>query len=324
MKRIALPILAAASMLAQVANAQSSSTPVIGYYKFDVPAGASAWASGFVTKKDFQGAATSAAPSGANTEITQTGAAWTPGAFSLHYVEILSGSNAGLILDIVSNTATTVTVEGTVAIPASTTYCIRKHNTLGTVLANGGGLAPNEDIVVIIDGTGNESNAVYDGAGGWFNLGDSSDMTNTPVYPGQGFVVLANAARVCTIGGNDVSYVKYGPTRISLFAAIPNLVGALNPLVATNVSDPIYSTSAVSGAKAFGLDAIAPNEDLVIKPTLDGAFDTEYNYIFDGSNVTDISAGGNLDLDPIRNGTAVIFVPGSDISYTLPQLHPNP
>jgi len=149
-------------------------------------------------------------------------------------------------------------------------------------------------------------------------------MTNAPIYPGQGFVVLANADRTLTFGGNEVSYVKYGPTKISLYGLIPNLVGAINPLVATEPGDPIYNTSAVTSAQAFGLKTIAPNADLVIKPTQDGLFDTEFNYIFDGTDVTDISNGGDLDNDPIRNGSALIFVPDSDKTFTIPQNHPNP
>ena len=45
MKRYALPILLASALLGTVAKAQtSSSTPIIGYYKFDVaPGGASAY-----------------------------------------------------------------------------------------------------------------------------------------------------------------------------------------------------------------------------------------------------------------------------------------
>jgi len=327
-------------MLAQVANAQtSSSTPIIGYYKFDVPAGASGWASGFVTKKEFQGQASAVpgAPAAGTITLTQTGATWTANQFnttgvptsSSHYVEILSDGNAthaGLILDIVSNTATTVTVEvpaGFVVGGTAPTYAIRKHATLNTVLPNGAGLAPNEDIVIIIDSVGNEMNAVYDGAGGWFDIATSANLTNTVIYPGQGFVILANAPRVCTIGGNENSYVKDGPTKISIYGGIPNLVGGLNPLVATQPADPIYNTLAVNTTIANGINTIAPNSDLVIKPTLDGIFDTQYNYIFDGVHVTDIANPAlNLDTDTIRNGTALIFVPDSDKSFTIPQTHP--
>src|SRR6186997_1294032 len=98
MKRYALPIALAATLLSQGANAQATSaTPVVGYYKFDVPAGTSTWVCGFVTKKDFQGAATSTAPGAPvggepTTVITQTGASFP--AFGLHYVEILSGGPA--------------------------------------------------------------------------------------------------------------------------------------------------------------------------------------------------------------------------------------
>ena len=55
MNRTLLVTLASLA-LALPAVAQSSSTPVIGFYKFNVPTGNSIWTSGFITKTEFQGA----------------------------------------------------------------------------------------------------------------------------------------------------------------------------------------------------------------------------------------------------------------------------
>ena len=133
---------AAAVLISSVtSNAQTiSATPVIGYYKFDVPAGNTTWVSGFVTKKDFQGQATSVVGGALTSTINQTGANWVPGAFNLHYVELLDGAWAGLTLEIQGNSASALTVEGNLGAPPAgfgiaqnVQYCIRKHATLGTL-----------------------------------------------------------------------------------------------------------------------------------------------------------------------------------------------
>jgi hypothetical protein len=224
MKRIALPLILAATMLTQVASAQSSTTPVIGYYKFDVPAQVSAWTCNFVTKKTFQGAMTGSAVGVPlpNTDptavITQTGAGWAVNSLAetvynpgnptteahvpKFYVELLSGSAEGRILDVISNTADTVRVAG--VIPAgTTTYCIRAHNTLGKVFAGGAGLEAFSDNVQIFFGDGTSAIASYDGAN-WSDI--SGNLTwapndDLPIYPGQGFLITAADARVVTFGG---------------------------------------------------------------------------------------------------------------------------
>ena len=98
-----------------------ASTPILGFYKFTAPTGNTAWTAGLITKTDFQSKATSVASGTPNSTITQAAPAWTAGTvFNLHYVEFLDDPATpavepwtGLILDIVSNTDTTLTVKGT-------------------------------------------------------------------------------------------------------------------------------------------------------------------------------------------------------------------
>jgi hypothetical protein len=330
MKRLALPLLLAAGLLAQVASAQtSSSTPVIGYYKIDVPTGKSMWNCAFVTKKEFQGAATSSAPSGGNTEITQTGATWTAGAFNLHYVELLSGSSAGLILDVVSNTASTVTVEGAVAIPAGTSYCIRKHSTVGSIFKTAG-LGPFEDEVLIFDDNGLAHKYLFDDTVGSEQMVDAVSFTNKDndiVYPGQAFVLTIGPAKTLTFGGNEVSYVKTGPTRIPLYQNVSNLVGLMDPVVASN---PLVATQpnerhtiGTVGLKESQLDAF--QDEIALFGLVNGSFartgvfyydDTPPGFIVDGVG-NDV--GGTVN---IPNGTGFLVKPlASDKTYVQPGFH---
>lgn len=334
MKRIALPILLASTMLAQVASAQtSSSTPVIGYYKQDFPsAGVYAVSVGFTAKKDFQGALTSTAVIAGETEITQSGASFptSPG-FGNHYVEILSGPNTGLILDIVSNTATTIRVSGTPTLAAGTTYCVRKHVTLGSLLNDGAGVVAGEDLVIVLDSNGNEVNALYDGAGVWSDATTLADLSDYVLYPGQGFLYLPSDTRTLTIGGGDISYVKSGDTRVSLVSGVPTLVGLINPLVANTPSDPIYSTTAVNTLTQFGLrvSPVTPglgmtaDSDLVVTFSSDGLLDTVNNVLLDSASndLLDAVSSDVLNNTQIRNGQAVLYIAGGDTSFVLPQRH---
>ncbi len=324
MKRIALSILLASSMLATVAEAQSSSTPIIGYYKIGVKAGTTAWVSGFVAKKDFQGAATSIA-SAANSTITQTGAGWTPGAFNLHYVEILTGTNAGLILDIVSNTASQVVVRGATAafgVTGTPTYAIRKHATFNTLFPGGGGLSTFSDLISLENSNGTQTVALYNGLNWEDAITPGVNMNNTIVYPGQGISIIASADAQVTFGGNQISYVKTGPTRIPLYVDGVNYVGSVNPLVATAPADPIFSTLGVTTALNYGLkDSLSPFTDLAAVFSIDGNFDNTDVLFSNGTNVIDGVGGVAVrDTLPIRNGTAIQIIPAADVpAFLLPQ-----
>lgn len=334
MKRLALPLLLAAGLLAQVASAQtSSSTPVIGYYKFDVPAGTSAWVCGFVTKKEFQGAATSMTP-GANSVINQTGA--TFGTFNSHYVEILSGAQSGLILDIISNTATSITVEGDTGafgLAGTETYCVRKHATLGTVFASPGTFTEFTDSVTLYNDNGNPLSFFLAGAGQWVADDFSTPANDQVIYPGQGFLINSQAANVITFGGNEVSYVKSGPTKIPLYRGFLNFVGPLNPLVATQPADPLYnlvSSPTTAGAltnlrnAGFASSGLEDFTDSLTKFLQGGDLNPEQAYF---------TSSGDLLLDDfatvandatLRNGHAIgVTVENADRTLTLSQQHPN-
>jgi hypothetical protein len=337
MKRLALPIVLATGLLAQIAGAQTtSSTPVIGYYKFDVPVGTSAWVCGFVTKKEFQGAATSIAPGAPvggepTSVITQTGATFP--AFGLHYVEVLSaGPTQGMILDVLSNNGTTITVKGTIS--GTPTYCVRKHATIGTVFASPGTFVPFSDSVTLYDDAGNPKTFYLSGPGAWVADDFTTSGNNQIIYPGQGFLIASGATNVITFGGNDVSYVKTGPTQIPLYRGFLNFVGLINPLVATQPSDPLYdlvSTPTAAGAKSnlvaagFATSGLENFTDSILTFTQGNDLDPLQGYY---------TTAGGLVLDDfvtpantatLRNGYAIgVTVENADRTLTVSQQHPSP
>ena len=336
MKRAPLIIALAAGMLAQSAFAQSS-TPTIGYYRFDVPAGQSAWVCGFVTKTDFQAQASSIAP-GANlpdgtptSVITQTGANW--GSFPLHYVEILSaGATQGLILDVVSNTASTVRVRGTIT--GTPTYCIRKHATLATVFQDIGGLVPFQDSVTLYNSNNTLSSFYPAAAASWVAEDFFTPANDTIIYPGQGFVISASNATTLTFGGNEVAYVKNGPTQVPVYRGQTNLVGLINPLVATAPTDPIFnqisSTSQGGGVVTLASIGLTTSslEEFIDSITLfiqGGNLNPSGSYYVGGGQVYADDFFTPAGSTVLRNGHAfVISAENADRIWRQTQQHPTP
>jgi hypothetical protein len=330
------------------AGAAESSTPVIGYYKQSFPAaGVYAVSVGFVNKTDFQGQV-SAVPGvvGSVCTISQTGATWSNNQFATltpgpsHYVEVLSDTThpeyAGMVLDITGNGPSSITCTAVAgfAPSASMTYAVRKHVLLGELLGDGSGVAAFEDLVVVYGADGSELNASYEGAGVWKDaLNPLVNLSNHVLYPGHGFVFLPADVRTLTIGGGAVSYVKSGPTRVSLTAGIPALIGLQNPLVPSSPTDPILITSGTGDNSLTEMGfrdpanvnaGLIPDTDSITVLSNDGNYST-VNTIGKNpaNNLVELieSVVGNLNSLTLLNGQAVFYYPGDNSSLLLPQRH---
>jgi hypothetical protein len=332
------------------ASAQSSTTPTIGYYKQTFPvAGAYAMAVGFVNRTEFQGQATTAVVTGSDLAITQTGAGWTAGDFdtfatgSSHYIEVLNSDthpeHVGLILDITANTGASLNV----LVPTGFTpganfqYAVRKHVTLGELLNDASGVVASTDLAVFYAPDGSEVYASYDGGGVWSDLlGSAADYSNYVIYPGTGFQFLPGEdGRTLTIGGGAISYVKSGPTRVSLIAGVSTMVGAVNPLVPSGPTDPIYSTSGRNSLTALGLRVVGDvnkgmlaDTDLAIIISDDGTFSAQSTITKDSSSndlvelLGPTPAAGSVQNNLlITNGQSLFLAPGDNSSLLIPQLY---
>lgn len=310
------------------ARAQASASPVIGYYKFQAPNGVSLWTCALTTKKEFQGQSTSVT-AGATSTINQTGANWTAGAFNLHYLEVVEGPWAGLVLDVVQNTASSVQVEGNLGaggfnLGQNFKYAIRKHATLGSIFRNGAGLNPFDDSITLLYDNGTTKKFYYDDTPpGQIVASDfSTNRDNEIVYPGQGMLLNCSGARTLTFGGGEVSYVKDTPTKVPLYAGKVNYVGQMNPVVAlnplgttaTNEKSPIAST-------AYGLADSALNEydDLIsVYGRPNGVFSKLGSFYYDQLADTIVDTNGTPTALTIPHGSAVTIKPSGNRYYTQP------
>jgi hypothetical protein len=241
--------------------------------------------------------------------ITVTGASFP--AYPLHYIELLTpAASEGKIRDIVSTTATTITIRG--AISGTPTFAVRKHNTIGNVFAGGAGIAPFDDSVTVFHDDGTSTIAQFDGAA-W-------DQPNVIIYPGQAVLITKLSPGVVTFGGGEVSYVKPNQTQINIYAnAEFNLIAPINPLVATNPTDPIYNTLARKTPTEYGLASLlAPFDDSALRLDLVGGFETVAVYQYDGAAVNEVGGGPLVAPDFFRVGTGVVIQALSSSERILP------
>lgn len=307
---------------------QGSSSPVIGYYKFQAPTGVSLWTCALTTKKDFQGQSTSVTAAATST-INQTGANWTPGAFNLHFVEVVEGPWAGLVLDVISNTASTVVVDGNLGaagfnLGQNFKYAIRKHTTLGSIFRNGAGLNPFDDSITLLYDNGTSKKFYFDDTPpGQIVASDfTTNRDNEIVYPGQGMLLNCSGARTLTFGGGEVSYVKDTPTKIPLYAGKVNFIGQMNPVVALNpLGTPAVNERTAIASASYGLADSGLNEydDLInVYGQTNGVFTKLGSFFYDLGADTIVDTNGNPTGTNVPHGVAITIKPTGDRYYTQP------
>lgn len=246
---VAVALLSAFGMI----NAQSVSTIPVGYQTITIngsPDGSTpAFTSvsvGFLKESLYNGSLTSTPTSSV---ITDTAATLTPDTYdtqdaagnSAYYVEITSGSNEGLILDITDNTATTITTGSdlTGVLASGDTFAIKAHTTLSDIFgsANSAGLesggdAASSDLIYVMstDGTAQYTTYYYQtdelgflGGTGWRVNGDSStDMSSVRIAPDDGVFVRRTESGdlSVTVSGHvkDAAHNRVLPAGYSLVA----------------------------------------------------------------------------------------------------------
>ena len=240
--RLALTLLGIA-LLAVPASYGQATSGIVGFSNVTVAPGGAVIVPSLVNSSVFQGEATIS-----GTTITPTTApGWTSGSFNAtafttisqipnyptHYVEIISGTNEGLILDISTNSTTSLT---TSQVGPSGTFqvAIREHVTLSKVTQGATGLTEFDDVATLFETVfspttqTNRVNRVYVGAPNVWETDTGKPAGHTVIYPGTGFAFTATGTVVFAMMGE----VKPTKTQIPLYSTSPNIVAPLNP--ATN------------------------------------------------------------------------------------------
>lgn len=301
------------TILPSASDAQSTvSTPIVGFEKRAFEVGTTGLGAGFVKPAVFVGTASSV---GANT-ITVTGANFgnlgpSNGLVS-YYAEITSGSMAGYVLDITSNTTTVLTVDGSLSSISATTpsITVRPHLKVSDIFAGNNSLADFADTVVVYHSDGSTSSVLRDSSSstGWVDINTFAE-TDLVVYPGQGFLLNSSGSGQVTVSGQ----VKTTPTVIPLYAGVVNLVSPGNPS-----GNPALQASQLGQNMSDFVDTVATF-------STNGAFSQTATYLWGGS--TD----GFIDINTFNpvsgvtlpgTGTFLVSVQNDTTWKALPPINP--
>lgn len=211
--------------------AQTVSTPVVGFEKKTFPTGTTGHGVGFVQSAKYQGAASAVTAN----SLTIGSSSFTANAFApvgglpSHYIQITSGSQAGLVVDITGNTATTLNVSsGSLASVTGTTpsFVVRPHVFASSLFQGNTSLVDYSDTIVVYNSDGSSTTILRDSSSpsGWVNV-DTYSPQDVVIYPGQAFLLNTSGP------GNFTATGVVNPTQtiVPLYAGKVNLVSLSNP-----------------------------------------------------------------------------------------------
>lgn len=286
----------------------SATSGVVGFSTASCPAGGSVIVPSLVNSSVYQG---SAAISGDGLLVTPTvSPSWIANTYNAtsflapapnypkFYIEIVSGPNEGLILDVGSNTTNSIALAS--AAPAavrggSFQIALRPHVTLSQLFANASGLSAGDDQVIVYDAsTGGANIRTYVGGANVFVAG-VSPAGHTPIYPGTGFIVSLVEPVNLTFMGE----VKPTKTQVPLWPAGANIVGVMNPASATLLYGNSLGTLLAPGDDVI---AVYSNNGLMVPKTYRN--DTVGNIVFGPNALTPAST----DALPLNSGAVISVV----------------
>lgn len=245
-----------------------TTTPV-GLAVADVPAGNTALSIPFLKADLYQGAVVSLAenPEEISTTIILTEADWSAGRFDegdfpKFYAEIQETSQySGLGLDIIESGPNWIKVYGLFSdfgISAGDKLVIRTHyiiDDLFAFLGNDRKIEQRGSVIKLFYPDGQSGAAVWTGTD-WASTDGTSTTGETPIYPGQGFILSSDLPLKLVHTGN----VRTTPLLIPVYA-VPslNLVGSTHP-----VSKPVgemelesFMTPYADGVKTHSASTLA-------------------------------------------------------------------
>jgi len=296
---------------AALSHAVDSYSDVVGYMKISIPAGKASLVSFPLGSAPI----TSGTFSGKSGNVLSTGSDLSalPGTLSnsssepAYYAEVVSGANAGIILEIVAKSTGSLTVGDASAISGNESFQIKKFTTLGDVFGkdNTAGLLSGDSVTTadvvwaVVNGAWKQYFFYDDGFAGeidplqWQAPGSGVDRSDTRIDPDQGLLIVRKAGsdKNVTVTGS----VKSTPTISPLLNGaqiITNPYPTDKTLATLKLKDP-------NGNSATGMvegDSVT-NADVIYKLT-DGSWKQYFVY----------NDGFGGEIDPIQWQT-----PGSGV-----------
>jgi hypothetical protein len=303
---LAIPALSLTSFAASTAV----TTPV-GFVKQDFAPGYTVASSSLLPDKVYEGLIGGFS---GNSTMTFSGTPFSAGTFNegandpTHFVEVLTGSNAGLMLDVVSNTTNEVTVAMDISglgLSTSDQIAIRPFTTLGSLFSDTTLVA--FDAWISLFRSDGSSDLFFRTDTGWSPDG-STPANDRIIRPGEGYLLWTGTGGE----GVNIGSVKTGQTKVPAFGPnVINLVSTLDPSSPKTLADSGLATAA------------DPFDTLIYVFSADGALTLDALMQYDGSNFNNLLTGLPADDWEIPSGSAVVFnrVSGGDAMLTLPSVY---
>jgi len=321
MKTTYYSILAAAAC--GMAFGETAYTTPVGYYNFDAKAGGNLFVPGFVNSSVFTGPIiastnnddpsldTLTVASGSLTlnSLNQTAESASPAfpARATHYVEITqAGANQGVVIDIVSNTSSVITLASDISalsLTGTETIVVRPHVTLSSAFtAAEAVLSAYSDNATFYNPDGSSETYYFLGSGVWSSNFSDDDGSTRPVLPGTGVVFSTAADAAVTITGE----VKSSAVVVQIAGnGVINIVGPVNPLAGQS---GLIKNLGFAEMSAYSDNiTVYPPGDLV---TSIGT----YYALGDGTVSTDLA---NASEDTFSFTKGAIFAAATDTAFRL-------
>jgi len=302
-------LLAALAAVSPAFAVDATTTPV-GYYNHAGVSGGNVMIPGLVKPAAFAGTLTGKSATTLTLPASSlTASAFDKGAvYAAYYVEIASGPQAGVVLDIVSNTTSVITLADNITdlgLTGTESIKIRPHVTVKSLFsASESVLSPYSDNVTFYAPDGSSTNYLFgaDGGTGWSSDFATADGDLRPIPPGTGVILGLGADVSLPISGE----VKGTPTVAMLAVGVVNIVGPVNPLVGTTTS---------LNATGFGdLAAYADGITVYAPGPLTASASTSYVPLGDGTISSDFATA---TTDTIANTTGAVVIPSSPTALKL-------
>lgn len=274
----------------------TSYSDVVGYETKSFAAGTTGHGYGLVEAAKFQGIASVVTADG----ITVGTAAFTASVFApegglpSHYVQITSGPNEGLVVDILGNTTTSISVgTGDLAgVTGTPTFVIRPHMKVSKLFQGNTSLSDYSDTVTLYNSDGTTTTLLRDSAQttGWLDSGTFA-ASDAIIYPGQAFLLSTSGAGSFTNSG----VVNPAKTVVPIFAGLVNLVSLSNPSNGKDIQQVNLGSNLADYADTVGTfstdGSLTQNNSLLWAGSTEGFLDSGTFGV-----ATGVTAGGTSAL----------------------------
>lgn len=244
-----IALFAQGSLVAQT----TSYSDVVGYEKKSFVAGTTGHGVGLVQAAKYSGQATSTTSGSIVVSSAPfTAAAFAPvGGLPSHYIQITSGPQAGLVVDITSNTGTTLSVHSgdLASVTGTPTFVVRPHVKVSSLFNGNTDLGDYSDTVTLYNADGSSTTLLRDSGQttGWL---DSTTFAaaDAVIYPGQAFLLSTSSSGTFTATGT----VNPSQTIVPIYSGLVNLISLSNPSNGKNIQQIGLGTNLSDYADTVG------------------------------------------------------------------------